>query len=612
MSLTNILEIPIFLNQVIDQNKNEQINHALIKKNSLLIKVTKELNFLKELLKSKNIKIPDEDKLFNSTEIYGILRKNTKLSNNSINSSTRLFHKYILFYIEKIKGLVKKAIPLNNDFIMISILEPKIIIDFLNSQPYSGSTKGNRYNNLIRILKIIYNEEHVNMTQKIFIEKKSKKIVIVNKSELLIILNSLFKTKNLNLIIIWYFCYNLGLSIFDVSNLIMNNYHKKLGKLIFFRNNKTIRRNINSKICEIIDFIKAQNNINENDYLIICKDEPSYLKNRIDIIQFYLLDWVKQIEIIHQETKKNIIKLFDIQRESIKITKIEQDIYNNFNLEFFKTEKMKSTNSYMKDVFEINKQIDIDYTSSYDEQLDDNFLNAFQNINKYNRFYLSDLQEKYKINDINFGSIIKEEYDSGNIITNINENYISKILNLKGITFNDDNNISENDYISNNIDKFYPYIERINSSIYDEYNNLKLSTNKNIYPFLEVKKFGKNDEYGIYVTKDLPANKILFEVSGSILTYNQLISKVSNILNHNFCYFEIVKNNNKDSSLFILISEFGNISYFIKKGNPLNENVKIKAYYNPKEHKIFSLALSKRKINKNEILCCINKFISLN
>lgn len=126
-------------------------------------------------MKSKNIKIPDEDKLFNSIEIYGILRKNTKLSNNSINSSTHLFLKYILFYIEKIKGLVKKAIPLNNDFIIISILEPKIIIDFLNSQPYSGSTKGNRYNNLIRILKIIYNEEHVNMTQKLFIEKRAKK-----------------------------------------------------------------------------------------------------------------------------------------------------------------------------------------------------------------------------------------------------------------------------------------------------------------------------------------------------------------------------------------------------------------------------------------------------
>ena len=54
---------------------------------------------------------------------------------------------------------------------------------------------------------------------------------------------------------------------------------------------------------------------------------------------------MKQIEIIHQETKKNIIKLFDIQKESIKITKIEQDIYNNINLEFFKTEKMKSANN---------------------------------------------------------------------------------------------------------------------------------------------------------------------------------------------------------------------------------------------------------------------------
>ena len=63
----------------------------------------------------------------------------------------------------------------------------------------------------------------------------------------------------------------------------------------------------------------------------------------------------------------------------------------------------------MKDVFELNKQIDIDYKSSYEEQLDSNFLNIFQNINKNNRFYLSNVQEKYKINDIKFGSILIKE-----------------------------------------------------------------------------------------------------------------------------------------------------------------------------------------------------------
>ena len=95
------------------------------------------------------------------------------------------------------------------------------------------------------------------------------------------------------------------------------------------------------------------------------------------------------------------------------------------------------------------------------------------------------------------------------------------------------------------------------------------------------------------------------------MTYNQLTSKAANLFT-NFCYFEIIKSINHENSLFILISKFGNISFFLNKGNPINENVYIKTFYIPNDYKIISLVFSKRKIYNHEILNSSNKYINLN
>ena len=65
--------------------------------------------------------------------------------------------------------------------------------------------------------------------------------------------------------------------------------------------------------------------------------------------------------------------------------------------------------------------------------------------------------------------------------------------------------------------------------ILNDYKNLKLFSKNNIYKKLEIKKLWNNKDYGIYSTEDIPSNELLFEISGEILTYNQLTSKVVNL-----------------------------------------------------------------------------------
>ena len=57
-----------------------------------------------------------------------MIKNVTNLKLNSITPSVNLYFKYILFFIEKIKILVKKSALLKNKFIQISLFKPKMII----------------------------------------------------------------------------------------------------------------------------------------------------------------------------------------------------------------------------------------------------------------------------------------------------------------------------------------------------------------------------------------------------------------------------------------------------------------------------------------------------
>ncbi len=107
------------------QENDKPIN---IVKNSFFIKVSKEINDLKALLSLKKIHIYDEEIIFDILNVFEMIKNVTNLKLNSITPSVNLYFKYILFFIEKIKILVKKSALLKNKFIQISIFKPKMII----------------------------------------------------------------------------------------------------------------------------------------------------------------------------------------------------------------------------------------------------------------------------------------------------------------------------------------------------------------------------------------------------------------------------------------------------------------------------------------------------
>ena len=104
-----------------------------------------------------------------------------------------------------------------------------------------------------------------------------------------------------------------------------------------------------------------------------------------------------------------------------------------------------------------------------------------------------------------------------------------------------------------------------------------------------MKKIKIDEEYILFASEDIPSNQLLFEISGEMLNYDELLKKNMGMKKENYCYFEIIKTTKTKNSLYMLISEYGNISYFLKKASPLSENVIIKAFYIPQNLKIIAL-----------------------
>ena len=292
-------------------------------KNHFYIKLSNELKELKSLLNNKIILLIESDIIFDSTNIYKTLYNKNILNTNSIEASSTLYYKYILFIVDKIQYQIKYWKNITNTIIDISLLDSKIIFDFYNNSKYKETTKANRYNNLIRILKIIFPNNTKIFPTKLFVEKKHTKFIIINSLERINILNVICNLKDINILLLWYLLFYLGLSVKESSNLILENILIKK-KLYLIRNEKIDLRNINDNICSIINKLIISNDLNQKSHLLFFNIGEGKIINRINFIKSKFDIWIKNINFLSQEKKDIIIKLFLTERESIRMTKSEK------------------------------------------------------------------------------------------------------------------------------------------------------------------------------------------------------------------------------------------------------------------------------------------------
>lgn len=171
-----------------------------------------------------------------------------------------LYKKNIIYIVEKLNFALE-----NNNISYIhlddfSSVKDNNILDFLeNKCKYSQNTLANRYNKLIRILSLFDGNKYMSLKEGILSEKKTKISNGFNINELVKILYSLFNLEDINLTIIWYFVYNLGLDIYESSNIIIKNISIKKRKMKLKRQNIFTRRNINKYILSLLEILIKEN-----------------------------------------------------------------------------------------------------------------------------------------------------------------------------------------------------------------------------------------------------------------------------------------------------------------------------------------------------------------
>ena len=89
-------------------------------------------------------------------------------------------------------------------------------------------------------------------------------------------LYEIFHLKDMNLILIWYFSFYLGLSLEEASNIKTENILLSKNKLYFIRNEKIVFRNNIYNIIMIINKVIIINNLNQRDYLLFALISKEY------------------------------------------------------------------------------------------------------------------------------------------------------------------------------------------------------------------------------------------------------------------------------------------------------------------------------------------------
>jgi hypothetical protein len=111
----------------------------------------------------------------------------------------------------------------------------------------------------------------------------------------------------------------------------------------------------------------------------------------------------------------------------------------------------------------------------------------------------------------------------------------------------------------------------------------------------------KKDKYAITTSCEIDENNLLFEVGGELVNKDFINDKRIFFSNKKFCYFYLFDEKKNANSKIILLSNKGNIAFFITKGDSSKTNVKFIPFVKP-NNQICLLCISSKKIKKNKLI----------
>ena len=291
------------------------------------------------------------------------------------------------------------------------------------------------------------------------------------------------------------------------------------------------------------------------------------------------------------------------QTKNIKETNPNESKSNKDD-EFFFWNINENNNSFKENTINNISLFDIDYPTH--QIFDKDEIIYFHPLLKSKLDSISEVEDFYPKEE-NF-NLIKQEIN----LTSIYSKEILFNLLKKFIVKFTDNAISEimelrlRKYIDPN--KNIPLLNKYNLDIYEK---LKKFTLNGYYSGLKIKKTNSTN-YSIFSDTFIKKNTLLFELSGELITRDNLIKIKSESIKNSFFFYKFGEGISKNQDKYLMMKNFGKIGFFLSKSDELKPNVTIKSYINKRTDLILILCLSFEDILPGEILNVLDNINCLN
>ena len=495
------------------------------------------------------------------------------------------------------------------------------IFSFLkNNKNFETSTLNNRLGVFRRVIRIMIGNplwDYINYTVQ---EKKTKNEKLLSPSQKIHILELINRSNSSDLLILFELVFDLGFSIYQVSRIKIKDifFNQEIIE-IYYKNSKKIRK-INYELLKVLKEHINNEKLNSSNYLLYNNFIETKYLNRYKYLNLKLSNLILKCEKIDDGTKDALIKKMNIERKGSKLNFLSLNLIN----EPINASNQILVNNENNDNYNQNIKDDHQYYKNHEDfdEISSNKLfeaeNSFFSLFKEKEDILA---PKIKDNfDLFFVQSNNEEY------SNITFTIILKEINFESIYYRDillealkqlnikfiDNPIKELSFIGLNQFMKKIYIPpQLSEENIQKYKKLKLLTKEAYYHGLKLFKIFKN-EMAIQTIQDIPKNTLLFEIAGELVSKEFLNKHKNELSQKSFYYFNYCDGEEKNSSIYLLLRDFGNIAFFLKNCISNEPNVKICNFIDKENDSIILLCFSIKKLNKGEILFVNNKYSNLN
>lgn len=224
----------------------------------------------------------------------------------------------------------------------------------------------------------------------------------MNNPNFVHLVNEIFLSNDINIIIVYQIIFELGLSLIQLSKMKVKNIKNEYKNILFKNKGTQIYKALSFYSSTLLKYHIVRNSLNEDDFIIFSNIKSKKKEKRCDFIKEKISLFLNEKLKNNPSFKKNFISIINMERKKYKINRLEigsktkffSKIWNYLNSLYLKEETINKSGK-MKEKINNNNFLDIDINSINNN----NYCNSINEIDlnnnisdslSFNRIFIKD------------------------------------------------------------------------------------------------------------------------------------------------------------------------------------------------------------------------------